>query len=344
MDKHIKQESESTVASSKLPQNPNIGVNYENYVLKEIWFAGGCFWGVEAYFARIYGVAKTTVGYADGKTETTSYRELFKTDHAETVQVSYDPQKVSLQTLLEYLFNIIDPTSIDKQGNDSGRQYRTGIYFKDDEDSEIIKIAISKQQQKYKLPIATDVKGLNNYILAEDYHQDYLEKNPNGYCHVDFSSLRKSSNKAETYIYKKPAAETIKASLTETQFKVTQQNSTEPPFQNEYWDSHARGIYVDIVTGEPLFVSSDKFDSGCGWPSFSKPISEELIVKQVDNTHGKVRSEVRSRTGDSHLGHVFTDGPKPEGLRYCINSASLKFIALEDMQKTGYGHLITLVI
>ena len=198
---------------------------------------------------------------------------MFKTDHAETVQISYDPQKVSLQTLLEYLFNIIDPTSIDRQGNDSGRQYRTGIYFKDEEDDEI-----------------------------------------------------------------------IKASLTDTQFKVTQQNSTEPPFQNEYWDSHARGIYVDIVTGEPLFVSSDKFDSGCGWPSFSKPLSDELIVKQADNTHVMVRSEVRSRTGDSHLGHVFTDGSKPEGLRYCINSASLKFIPLEDMQKTGYGHLTASVI
>jgi peptide methionine sulfoxide reductase msrA/msrB len=201
-----------------------------------------------------------------------------------------------------------------------------------------------KQQQKHKLPIATDVKRLNNYILAEDYHQNYLEKNPNGYCHVDFLTLGKSSKKAEPSLYKRPAAEIIKASLTETQFKVTQQNSTEPPFQNEYWDSHARGIYVDIVTGEPLFVSSDKFDSGCGWPSFSKPISDELIVKQADNTHVMVRSEVRSRTGDSHLGHVFTDGSKPEGLRYCINSASLKFIPLEDMQKTGYGHLTASVI
>ena len=313
--------------------------------IREIWLAGGCFWGVEEYYKRIYGVVKTTVGYANGKTQNPTYQDIHNSGHAETVHITYDLSMVSLQTLLEYYFKIIDPTSINKQGNDIGTQYRTGIYYKDEQDNDIIKMFIAKEQKKHKAHIAIEVSKIENYYLAEDYHQDYLEKNPKGYCHVDFSVLKDyPQSKIDQYLYSKPSQTEIKEKLSENQFQITQQNGTEPPFSNEYWDNHRRGIYVDIVTGEPLFVSSDKFDSGCGWPSFSKPITEEVIIEKSDRSLSRVRTEVRSRAGDSHLGHVFTDGPKEMGgLRYCINSAAVKFIPYDEMESSGYAHLKELV-
>jgi len=329
---------------NKLTDNPNIGVDYSKSKLKEIWLAGGCFWGVEAYFARILGVAQTDVGYANGTTENPSYNDLHKTGHTETVHVKYDPDKVSVKTILNYYFKIIDPFSVNRQGNDIGTQYRTGVFYHDEEDGTIIKKFVAAQQAKYHATIATEIKLLDNYYPAEDYHQDYLDKNPNGYCHIDFSSLKTPLPKAENPQYKKPDTEELKKSLTEVQFRVTQQSATEPPFANEYWDSHEKGIYVDVATREPLFVSSDKFDSGCGWPSFTRPIDENMIIEKQDNTHSNNRIEVRSSIGDSHLGHVFNDGPKAGGgLRYCINSASLKFISLDEMEKNGYGQFVELV-
>ncbi len=310
--------------------------------LRDIWLAGGCFWGVEEYFSRIDGVVETSVGYANGKTENPSYYDIPATGHVETVHISYDSDILSLNTLLAYYFNIIDPVSRNKQGNDVGTQYRTGIYYIDEKDKEEISQAIEKEQQKYRVPIVTEVKPLENYYLAEQYHQDYLKKNPTGYCHIDFSTLPKVPQpKVNADLYNKPSKDEIKESLSDLQYSVTQQNSTEPPFSNEYWDNHSKGIYVDVVTGEPLFVSSDKFDSGCGWPSFTRPIDEAVIKEADDRSHSMLRKEVRSRVGDIHLGHVFNDGPEDNGgLRYCINSASLRFIPLEEMEAKGYGSYV----
>lgn len=302
---------------------------------KEIWFAGGCFWGVEEYFSRIKGVIKTDVGYANGKTKHTKYLLLGITGHAETVHIVYDVSIISLEALLDYYFKIIDPTSKNKQGNDVGRQYRTGIYYKDENDLPIINKIISEEQKKYSKPILTEVLKLDNYTEAEKYHQAYLKKHPNGYCHIDLSKAN-SDNTAET--------NDLKNKLTDIQYKVTQQNFTEPPFDNEYFNHYEKGIYVDVVSGEPLFISSDKFESGCGWPSFSRPINNEYVKEQFDKSHGMTRIEVRSNKANSHLGHVFEDGPTDKGgLRYCINSAALKFIPLNQMEEKGYGEYINLI-
>lgn len=333
--------------NSGLPENPNTGIDYKAENLKEIWLAGGCFWGVEAYMSRVPGVAGVTVGYANGNTESPTYQEVCSrnTGHAETIAVKYDPGRISLSTLLEQYFKIIDPTSVNRQGNDTGEQYRTGIYYKDSSDLEAIKAVMAEVQKKYPKPLAVEVLPLKNYYLAEEYHQDYLEKNPHGYCHIDFSSLKEQKNlKIDPGLYNKPDDAVLKKALTEEQYAVTQLNHTERPFSNEYWDNLRKGIYVDITTGEPLFTSTDKFDSGCGWPSFTRPIKPETVIDREDISHGMIRTEVRSRMGDSHLGHVFNDGPRDKGgLRYCINSASLRFVPLEAMEKEGYGHLIPLV-
>jgi len=335
---------QKNIENSHLPKNLNTGVKYEKDKLHDIWFAGGCFWGVQAYFSRIYGVAETTVGYANGKTENPSYHELSNTGHAETVHISYDPDRVSLRTLLEHLFMIIDPTSINRQGGDFGTQYRTGIYYSDENDKQVIYSVIGEEQKKYKDPIAVEVIELEHYYLAEDYHQDYLENNPGGYCHVNFETLKNTIPKVDSTNYNKLEQSEIKKILSPMEFLVTQESHTEPPFENAYWEQNEQGIYVDVVTGEPLFVSSEKFDSGCGWPSFTRPIDNDVIMEKHDVSHGMLRTEVRSRVGDSHLGHVFNDGPKEKGgLRYCINSASLRFIPLDKMEENGYGQFVCLI-
>jgi peptide methionine sulfoxide reductase msrA/msrB len=312
---------------------------------KEIWLAGGCFWGVEEYFSRIEGVVDTSVGYANGETENPSYYDIPYTGHAETVHVIYDAEKTSLEVILEHFFRIIDPTILNRQGPDVGTQYRTGIYYSDEKDKETIDQVIAEEQQKYNEPIVTEVKKLEHYYPAEEYHQDYLKKNPGGYCHIDFSSLKAVSRpKVDPALYEKPSQEKIRESLSDIQYSVTQESATELPFRNEYWDNHKAGIYVDIVTGEPLFFSADKYDSGCGWPSFTRPIDRAVLKKREDKSHFMHRTEVRSRVGDSHLGHVFDDGPKDKGgLRYCINSASLRFIPVEKMEEEGYGDFISYV-
>ncbi len=316
-----------------------------NTVNREIWLAGGCFWGVEEYFSRLEGIVDTSVGYANGSSENTTYYEIPDTGHAETVHVVYNDEKISLESILEHFFRIIDPTSRNRQGYDVGTQYRTGIYYTDEKDIPAIEGIIAKEQLKYKAPIVTEVEKLKNYCLAEEYHQDYLKKNPNGYCHIDFSGTKpKPESKVDPALYDKPSLEDIKDTLTDIQYNVTQENGTERPFSNEYWDNHKAGIYVDIVTGEPLFLSSDKYDSGCGWPSFTRPIDAAVIRKKEDRSHFMLRTEVRSRIGNSHLGHVFDDGPEDlGGLRYCINSAALRFIPVEKMEEEGYGAFISYV-
>lgn len=307
--------------------------------LREIYLAGGCFWGVEAYMERIYGVKDAVSGYANGNTDKTSYPLLSVTDHAEAVKVTYDANHISLDKLLQYYFKVIDPTSVNKQGNDRGRQYRTGIYYQDSADKTVIDRAIATLQTKYKNKIQIEVEPLKNYTEAEEYHQDYLKKNPNGYCHIDITQADEPMINEKDY--PKPSDETLKATLTPLQYSVTQNKHTERSFSNEYWDNFQPGIYVDVTTGEPLFSSNDKFESGCGWPSFTHPIAKEVVHYQTDNSFNMQRTEVLSRSGNAHLGHVFDDGPKDKGgLRYCINSASIKFIPLAEMEKAGYGYLV----
>lgn len=316
----------------------------ENTGTRDIWLAGGCFWGVEAFFKRIPGVEATSTGYANGTTLNPGYYDIPKTGHAETVQVTYDPHVVSLEELLNYYFLIIDPTSLNRQGNDVGKQYRTGIYYREEMDLPVIRRVVAAQQEKHRKKVLVEVLPLEQYFLAEEYHQDYLDKNPHGYCHIDLSLAERALLRNREPVYKAPADEELKEKLTPMAYNVIRKNATEPPFRNEYWDNHARGIYVDAASGEPLFISSDKFDSGCGWPSFTRPVSPDALVQKTDLTAGMVRTEVRSRHADSHLGHVFPDGPRDKGgLRYCINSASLRFIPEDKMQETGYGTYIKLL-
>lgn len=308
--------------------------------VKEIYLAGGCFWGVEAYFERIDGVIDSVSGYANGPFANPSYEDLVhrKSGHVETVYIKYDANKVSLSTILKHYFRIIDPTSLNKQGGDIGVQYRTGIYYQNEEDKDIALKEIEIEQKKYEKKIVVEVLPLERFDRAEEYHQDYLKKNPNGYCHINLSKA--SEPIIDSVRYKRPTDNELKEKLTQLQYKVTQENYTEYAFQNEFFNSHEKGIYVDITTGEPLFSSTDKFDSGCGWPSFTKPISSDVVNYEKDNSYNMQRIEVRSRAGDAHLGHVFEDGPKTKGgLRYCINSASLKFIPYEEMEQEGYAYL-----
>ena len=307
--------------------------------MAEIYLAGGCFWGLEEYFSRISGVLQTSVGYANGQVETTNYQLIKETDHAETVQVFYDEKVVSLREILLYYFRVIDPLSVNQQGNDRGRQYRTGIYYLEEADLPTINTVVREQELLIGRKIAVEVEKLRHYILAEDYHQDYLKKNPGGYCHIDVRDAEKPLIDAVNY--EKQSQAVLRENLSEESYRVTQEAATEAPFSNAYDQTFEEGIYVDITTGEPLFFAKDKFASGCGWPSFSRPISKELIHYYQDLSHGMERIEVRSRSGNAHLGHVFTDGPQElGGLRYCINSASLRFIAKNEMEEAGYGYLL----
>ena len=252
----------------------------------EIYFAGGCFWGTEHFLKQIRGVESTQVGYANSNVANPSYEQVCsgKTNAAETVKVVYDPKTVDLNLLLDLYFKTIDPTSLNQQGNDRGTQYRTGIYYVDKEDLPVIKQAIQLLSAQYKTPIVLEVKPLTNFYPAETYHQDYLDKNPGGYCHINpalFEMARKA-NAPKAKVYQKADDATLRKKLSAEQYAVTQK---------------------DITTGEPLFVSTDKFDSGCGWPSFSQPIQKDLIAEKKDTSHGMIRTEVRSKTGDAHLGH-----------------------------------------
>ena len=314
--------------------------------LREMYFAGGCFWGVEEYFSRIPGVSDVTVGYANGEKENPTYQEVCsgRTGHAETARVLYDPKTVGLQTLAEQFFKIINPVSVNRQGNDVGSQYRTGLYYVNDEDEKVLASVMAEVSKKYGKPLAVELTPLKNYYPAEEYHQDYLKKNPGGYCHISFDSLNDLAQKKVGTVdpgkYVRPSDEELKKLLTPEEYNVTQKAGTERAYSGKLWDHKELGIYVDVVTGEPLFSSADKFESGCGWPSFTKPIEPAVITEHEDTSYGMKRIEVRSRVGNSHLGHVFNDGPKDKGgLRYCINSVAIRFVPYEEMDKRGYEEL-----
>lgn len=315
-------------------------------MIKEIYLAGGCFWGTDHLFSLVEGVEKTVAGYANSLIENPTYKQVCTgaTGAAETVKVIYDDNKIGLTDLLGLYFRSIDPLSLNRQGNDRGTQYRTGIYYSDPQDAPVIEAQLAGIQRRHKEPVAVEWGPLKNFYPAEDYHQDYLYKNADGYCHVDpalFKVARELKKKETDAGIDK---EELRRRLTPLQWEVTQNAATERPFVNEYDNEFRKGIYVDITDGTPLFLSSDKFNSGCGWPAFSRPIDESLIAESLDSSHGLRRTEVRSSESGAHLGHVFPDGPAESGgLRYCINSASLRFIPIEDMEAEGYGKYIPIV-
>ncbi len=321
-------------------------LNFTEEAENIIYFAGGCFWGMEKLMQSIPGVIEAISGYANGSCQTdANYQTVCSgnTGFKETVRVEYDPKQVSLDALLLAYFYVIDPSLENRQGNDIGSQYQTGIYYTNDRSRETVERIAAIESGRVK-KFAVEIQPLKNFYPAEEYHQNYLDKNPGGYCHIPTAEIELFSHMSiDPGNYQKPAEAIIRDQLSAKQYQVTQENATEAPFTNEYWDFKGRGIYVDIVTGEPLFSSLDKFDSSCGWPAFSAPIEKPSIIEKTDHSHGMIRTEVRSRAGDAHLGHVFEgDKASPNGIRYCINSASLRFIPYEEMEKEGYGFLMNL--
>lgn len=301
-----------------------------------IHLAGGCFWGVEAYFHRIDGIISAQSGYANGRTEgAPSYEAVCRghTGHAEAVRLEYDQLIIPLPHILAHFFRLIDPTTLNRQGNDIGEQYRSAIFYQSEDERTIAETALAQLQRHYQKPLQVALEPLRHFYPAEEYHQDYLSKNPNGYCHINLKSAEIPLSSAE----KSPE---LLDKLSPLEFAVTQQNATERPHSHVYNQQNKVGVYVDIVDGAPLFFSDDQYNAGCGWPSFVRPIDDNEILKIQDFSHGMQRIEVRSKQANSHLGHVFPDGPTEKGgLRYCINGASLRFIPYHQLDEAGLGYL-----
>jgi peptide methionine sulfoxide reductase msrA/msrB len=305
-------------------------------------FAGGCFWCMVEPFDEREGIIEIRSGYTGGVTEHPSYKEVISGDtgHVEAVQILFDPDVFPYENLLDVFWQQIDPTDASGQFRDRGQSYRTAIFYHDERQKQL---ALKSKRElsesgKFRKPIATEILPARAFFDAEEYHQDFYKKNA-----FRYALYRRGSGREEFKREHWPQDRThLKEKLTGLQYYVTQENGTEPPFENEYWDNTEEGLYVDVVSGEPLFTSKDQFDSGCGWPSFTKPVMDASVKEQFDLSHKSTRVEVRSREGDSHLGHVFPDGPGPKGLRYCINSAALRFIPKERLEAEGYGDFLIL--
>ena len=304
-------------------------------------FAGGCFWCMVKPFDKIDGVIQVISGYTGGNIVNPTYEQVTEgfTGHHEAVQITYDEDMVSYLELVDTFFRSIDPTDAEGQFHDRGESYKTAVFYHDENQMKTAEKYIDDLNKSglFNKPIATVLKPAVAFYPAEDYHQDYYKKN-----RLRYKMYYKGSGR-QGFIEKNWSSNILDKSelrkkLTPMQYKVTQGMGTEPPFSNEYYNNFEEGIYVDIISGKPLFSSKDKFESGCGWPAFSKPVSSSSIRELDDLTHNMVRTEIRSIHGNSHLGHVFEDGPKDKGgLRYCINSAALRFIPKSKMEEEGYG-------
>jgi peptide methionine sulfoxide reductase msrA/msrB len=348
----------------------NSAMSHSNEKLRTATFAGGCFWCVEADFEKVDGVIEVVSGYTGGDVKNPTYEQVSSgnTGHLEAVQVTYDPEKVTYPELLEVFWRHVDPTDPDGQFVDRGSQYRTAIFYHDAEQKQMAEASKVDLEQsgRFSKPIATEILPLTQFYRAEAYHQDYYEhhglryklyrwhsgrdqflervwgeeKDPTANGSADPSPDPKTKPSSGGSRYTKPDEATLRERLTDMQYEVTQEEGTEPPFNNRYWDNKKEGIYVDIVSGEPLFSSQDKYESGTGWPSFTRPLESKNIVEKEDRRLFTTRTEVRSKHAGSHLGHVFEDGPPPTGLRYCINSAALRFIPKGDLEAEGYGEYL----
>ncbi|GAA0444610.1 peptide-methionine (R)-S-oxide reductase MsrB [Lentibacillus halophilus] len=308
-------------------------------------FAGGCFWCMVEPFDERPGVLNIVSGYTGGHTENPTYEDVCsdQTGHVEAVQITFDPEKMPYKELLNTFWQQIDPTDTGGQFNDRGESYQTAIFYHNEKQKQLAEQSKQDLEKsgKFSKSIVTPIIAAKPFYRAEEEHQDYYKKQSFHY------SLYKKGSGREAFIkeywQQKPEKSELKERLTPVQYNVTQENGTEKPFDNEYWDKDDEGIYVDLISGEVLFSSQNKFDAQCGWPSFTKPVDSYRLKENTDTSHGMVRTEVRSKTADSHLGHVFPDGPADQGgLRYCMNSAAMTFIPKEEMNERGYGQYLSL--